>query len=126
MANIYDQPGMTYDGAPTAAVFLQLNARVDQIWLNMNLDTLTPGGLNPAGVAAAVRTELAVELARVDVASSTRLSAAAYTAPDNAGIANLPTLAEIEASTVLAKEATLAAKPTAAAVADAVWAKTLP
>lgn len=39
-------------------------------------------------------------------AIGTRLAAADYTAPDNAGIAALPTLAEIEASTVLAKEAT--------------------
>jgi hypothetical protein len=46
-----------------------------------------------------------------------------YTAPDNAGIAangvaigNVPTLAEIEASTVLAKEATVAAKASQASV----------
>ena len=43
----------------------------------------------------------------VDVASSTRLAAAGYTAPDNAGIAALPTLAEMLAGGV-AKESTLA------------------
>lgn len=40
-----------------------------------------------AEVATAVRTELATELARIDVASSSRLASNAYTAPDNAGIA---------------------------------------
>jgi hypothetical protein len=40
-------------------------------------------------------------------AIGTRLAAADYTAPDNAGIAALPTLAEIEASTVIAKETSL-------------------
>lgn len=44
---------------------------------------------------------------RIDTAVSTRLAADGYTAPDNAGIAALPVLSEIEASTVLAKEATL-------------------
>jgi hypothetical protein len=36
--------------------------------------------------ATAVRSELTTELGRVDVATSTRLAAASYTAPDNAGI----------------------------------------
>lgn len=45
----------------------------------------------------------------LEAAIATRMAAASYTAPDNAGIAALPTLAEIEASSVLAKEATLAA-----------------
>lgn len=40
-----------------------------------------------AEIAAGVRTELATELARIDVAASTRLATASYTAPDNAGIA---------------------------------------
>ena len=51
-----------------------------------------------AVIAKAVRAELATELARVDVAVSSRLATAGYTAPDNAGIAALPTLAEIEAA----------------------------
>lgn len=42
-----------------------------------------------------------------DVLLSTRLATASYTAPDNAGIAALPLLTEIEASTVLAKQAKL-------------------
>lgn len=44
-----------------------------------------------AATATAVRTELTTELARVDVAISTRLATAGYTAPDNAGIAAVPT-----------------------------------
>jgi hypothetical protein len=42
-----------------------------------------------AEIAAAVRTELTTELGRVDVAISTRLAAANYTAPDNAGISTI-------------------------------------
>ena len=53
-----------------------------------------------ATVATAVRSELNTELARIDVATSSRLSAAGYTAPP------MP--------------------PTAATIADAVWAKALP
>jgi hypothetical protein len=43
--------------------------------------------LTLAAIAAAVRTELATELARMDAAVTSRLSAAGYTAPDNANIA---------------------------------------
>jgi len=80
------------------------------------------GGVSNAGVAAAVRSELAVELARVDVAVSTRLPTTGYTAPPagltagevwanpartlTSGGAGV-TLAEIEASAVLAKEASV-------------------
>jgi hypothetical protein len=57
-----------------------------------------------ADVATAVRAELATELARIDAAVSTRLATADYTAPDNAGIAAIPTATDN---------------------ADAVWSKTL-
>jgi hypothetical protein len=53
-----------------------------------------------ADVATAVRLELSVEMGRIDVDVSTRLATSGYTAPDNAGIAALPTLAEIEAATI--------------------------
>lgn len=66
-----------------------------------------------AATASAVRTELEPELSYVDAAISTRLASASYTTPDNAGIAALPTLAEIEATTILAKEATVSALPAA-------------
>ncbi len=54
--------------------------------------------------AGAVRTELSTELARVDVATSTRLATAGYTAPDNAGIAAIPD-AETNAAAVFAQAA---------------------
>jgi hypothetical protein len=63
--------------------------------------------ITEAGIAAAVRAELAMELARIDVATSTRLAATDYLAP---------TLAQIEASTVLAKEATVATRATQTSV----------
>jgi hypothetical protein len=88
--------------------------------------TLTAGVPTAAQNASAVRTELATELSRVDVATSTRLAETGYTAPDNAGITaikaktdtlvNGPTLAQIEGSTILAKEATLADKASQASV----------
>lgn len=68
--------------------------------------TVTLEAADLAAIAAAIRADQAVELGRQDVAISTRLASIAYTAPDNAGIAALPTLSEIEAST-LAKEATV-------------------
>ena len=42
-------------------------------------------------IATAVRTELTTELARVDVATSTRLATAGYTAPDNTSITGIKT-----------------------------------
>ena len=65
-------------------------------------------------VADAVRTELATELARVDVAVSTRLATAGYTAPANADITaikavadalDVPTAAENAAATMAAAQA---------------------
>lgn len=47
--------------------------------------TLTSGG--NSAISTAVRTELAPELARIDVATSTRLPTSSYVAPNNASIA---------------------------------------
>ena len=47
-----------------------------------------------AEVATAVRTELAIELGRIDVTSSSRLASSAYTAPDNAGITSIKTVTD--------------------------------
>ena len=59
-----------------------LTAITDKIAsVNPSLDDLTL-----AGIASAVRTELATELARIDAAISSRLSSAGYTAPDNASV----------------------------------------
>jgi hypothetical protein len=53
--------------------------------------TLTTAIPTASANAAAVRTELATELGRIDVATSTRLAASAYTAPDNASVAAILT-----------------------------------
>jgi hypothetical protein len=100
-------------------------ATAQEVWEYVDR-TLTAGVPTAAQNASAVRTELATELSRVDVATSTRLAETGYTAPDNAGITaikaktdtlvNGPTLAQIEGSTVLAKEATLADKASQASV----------
>jgi hypothetical protein len=55
-------------------------ATAQQVW-EYATRTLTAGVPTAAQNASAVRTELATELARVDVATSTRLAASAYTAP---------------------------------------------
>ncbi|MCC7202437.1 MAG: hypothetical protein IT393_07250 [Nitrospirae bacterium] len=58
----------------------------------------------------------ATKIDNLDATISSRLASSGYTAPNNAGISSIlseslshPTLAEIEASTILAKEATVAA-----------------
>lgn len=62
-----------------------------------------------ATVASQVRTELATELARIDAAITTRLAAAGYTAPDNAGIADIPTNSELASALAAADDAVLSA-----------------
>ncbi len=52
---------------------------------------LSISGASAATIADEVRVELATELARIDVATSTRLATAGYTAPDNASIADIET-----------------------------------
>jgi hypothetical protein len=67
-------------------------------------------------VASQVRTELTTELARIDVATSTRLASAGYTAPlDAAGTRTALGMASANLDTQLA------ALPTALENADAVW-----
>lgn len=46
----------------------------------------------PTATAASVRTNLATELARIDVATSSRLATASYTAPDNSSITAIGSL----------------------------------
>jgi hypothetical protein len=58
------------------------------------LSIVGSGGVNYSALAAAIRAEIAVELARIDVATSTRSASGAYTA----AIAALPTLAELQAA----------------------------
>ena len=75
--------------APTAA------ANATAVWATASktitggtVDTLTnsPSVPSAASIAAATRSELAVELARVDSSISTRLAGSAYTAPANSDI----------------------------------------
>ena len=51
--------------------------------------TNAPSVPTPSEIASQVRTELATELARVDVATSTRLASSAYTAPANSDITSI-------------------------------------
>ena len=80
----------------------------------------------PAQNAAAVRAELATELGRIDVATSTRLATTGYTAPANADIsairAKTDTLVNADLS-ALAKKTDLPAAPDNAGIA-AIKAKT--
>jgi len=63
-----------------------IDAIVDLINTNLDLPLL-----ELQAIATAVRSELATELGRIDIAVSSRLSSAGYTAPDNAGIGSLNT-----------------------------------
>jgi hypothetical protein len=76
--------------APTAA------ANATAVWATASktitggtVDTLTnsPSVPSAASIAAATRSELAVELARVDASVSSRLAGSAYTAPANSDVA---------------------------------------
>lgn len=80
-----------------------------------------PAAPDAATVATAVRVELAAELARVDVATSTRLASAGYTAPDNAGIAAIKVKTDSLPATP-ADETTVAAAVSAAKLAAALSA----
>jgi len=120
-------------GGPTASQI------ADAVWAWATRTLTASPGPSAAAIASQVRTELAVELGRIDAAITSRLAAAGYTAPDNVGIAAIqaktdtlpaqpasettvaarPTLAQIEASTVLAKEATVSTRATQT-TADAI------
>lgn len=82
-----------------------------------------------AEIATAVRTELATELARIDVATSTRLASASYTAPlDAAGTRSAVGLASANLDTQIATLATASNLATVAGYIDtevaAIKAKT--
>ena len=51
---IYDAPGITYDGMPTDTSLLNAVNQIGQVWLHMNLNSITPGGFTTDGIAAAV------------------------------------------------------------------------
>jgi len=92
--------------------------------------TNAPTVPTPSQIASQVRTELATELARVDVATSTRLAGSAYTAPANSDIAaiksktdNLPSDPADQSLVEAAISAISIPTPaSASAIASAVWA----
>jgi hypothetical protein len=97
--------------APTAA------ANATAVWATASktitggtVDTLTnsPSVPSAASIASATRTELAVELARVDVATSTRLASSAYTAPANSDVAAIKAKSDLLNTSRLANVATTA------------------
>lgn len=95
-------------GSPAGA---SVSADIAGIQTDTN-DIQTQVGTAGAGLTGIGDTRLA----NLDTTISSRLATASYTAPDNAGITSIlaesqshPTLAEIEATTVLAKEATVTA-----------------
>ena len=127
-----------YDAAKTAATQIS----VDDLPTNAELATALAGADDAtlAAIAALnnisttnIRTELATELGRIDVATSTRLATAGYTAPDNADILlikaktdNLPSAPADETLIIAATNAlaaSIAALPTTATV-NAIKAKT--
>jgi hypothetical protein len=97
--------------APTAA------ANATAVWATASktitggtVDTLTnsPSVPSAASIAAATRSELAVELARVDAAVSTRLAGSAYTAPANSDITAIKAKTDLLNTDRLANVATTA------------------
>lgn len=55
---IYDAPGITYDGMPTDTSLLNAVSQIGQVWLHMNLNSITPGGFTTDGIASAVTSNL--------------------------------------------------------------------
>lgn len=114
-----------HNATQSAVATLATSAQVTALGSPMQAGSYTAPP-SAASNASAVRAELATELGRMDAAVSSRLSAAGYTAPANADIAaikaktdtltNGPTLAQIEASSVLAKETTVSSLASQASV----------
>lgn len=110
----------------------QVNAQVDYALADYDGPTKAEldSGLSDLDVPSAaqnasqVRTELTTELARIDTSISSRLASSAYVAPDNDGIAALPTLTEMEASEVLAKVSDLPSEPPTTSDIDAALTET--
>ena len=110
------------DGSITSTTF-SANAINSTVAPNLDVAVSTRSTLTATGV----RSELATELGRIDVATSSRLPTSSYVVPDNTTISTIlaetqshPTLTEMEASTVLAKEATVAQRATPAQVSAAL------
>lgn len=84
----YQDPGSTGEALDAAAAGGGGGgATAEQVWTYATRTLTANPGPTAAQNATAVRTELSTELARIDVATSTRLATAGYTAPDNASVA---------------------------------------
>jgi hypothetical protein len=97
--------------APTAAALATaVWATASKTITGGTVDTLTnsPSVPSAASIASATRTELATELARVDVATSTRLASSGYTAPSNSDITAIKAKTDLLNADRLANVATTA------------------
>jgi hypothetical protein len=85
------------------------------------VDTLTnaPSVPSASAIASQVRSELSVELGRVDQAISTRLASSGYTAPANSDISAI----KVKTDNLPSSPAATGDIPTAAQNATAVWSK---
>ena len=97
------------DEGDATALLAAISAKVEEFLVNDGDSTATL-----AAIGAAVRTALATELARIDVATSTRLATAGYTAPDNSGIGTASTAATSAATAAAAAQAAAEAAQAAA------------
>ncbi|QIW88508.1 hypothetical protein [Pseudanabaena phage PA-SR01] len=66
-----------------------LNETDGQQVVNAIVQAIGNTNITSGAIASAVRTELATELSRIDVATSTRLASSNYTPPNNSGIASI-------------------------------------
>lgn len=71
--------------------------------------------------ASAVRTNLTAELGRIDVATSTRLATAVYTAPDNAAVTNI----KAKTDNLPSDPASQSTIPTPSAIADKILTRSI-
>ncbi len=135
--DIIDNTGGTIFCAPEHVVAYATSggggggASAADIW-SYSSRTLTTTIPSAAQNATAVRSELATELSRIDVATSTRLADSAYTAPDNAGIAainakttNLPS-DPADQSLLIAAISAIPTAPDAVTIAGAVRTEIAP
>lgn len=115
-------------GAATRTLTAGAGITAAEVWSHSNrtvtggtVDTLTNAPTVPsaAAIASQVRTELSVELGRVDQPISSRLAGSAYTAPANSDIAAIKS----KTDNLPASPAATGDIPTESEIAAEVWAK---
>lgn len=109
----YDLIAFTFTGSGAVPVTVQVYTAINPV-------TAVP---TAAANATAVRSELATELGRIDVATSTRLAAGSYTAPPTAATVAgaVWDKATVDHTSTGSFGAIVGALPLAPAIADAVW-----